>query len=222
MDTEELGGVYESLLESEPRISADVTFHRFELVGSGLRKQTGSYYTPSSLVAELIKSALDPVIANRLKNTRTYDERRKALLSITVCDPAAGSGHFLLAAARRIASELARIEADGNQPSPKQLREALRQVVRHCLYGVDINTLAVDLCKLGLWLEGHDPGRPLTFLDHHIKVGDSLIGANWDLVAEGIPNGAFDAVTGDDSNLTKTIKKQNREEQKGQLRWEIC
>ncbi|MBI4506368.1 MAG: N-6 DNA methylase, partial [Chloroflexi bacterium] len=217
MDAEELGGVYEGLLERQPQLLADPLQPRFEFVGSGQRKQTGSYYTPTPLVQELIRSALEPVIADRLKGAKTADERKQALLSITVCDPACGSGHFLLAAARRLADELARIEAGDAEPSPAQLRAALRQIIRHCLYGVDVNPLAVDLCKLALWLEGHDPGRPLTFLDHHVKLGNSLIGATWDLLAGGIPDVAFEPVTGDEKPIASAAKKRNRQERSGHL-----
>ena len=212
MDAEELGGVYEGLLEQQPQMVADATLPRFELVGSGERKLTGSYYTPTSLVQELIKSALEPVIAGRLKGKRTVEARWEALLNITVCDPACGSGHFLLAAARRLAGELARVEAGDAEPSPPELRSALREVIANCIYGVDLNPLAVDLCRLALWMEGHDPARPLTFLDSHIKVGNSLIGATAELVKSGVPDGAFDPVTGDDKKTASDFKKLNRKE----------
>jgi len=212
MDAEELGGVYEGLLERQPRLVAGEFNVRFELVGSGQRKQTGSYYTPTSLVQELLRSALEPVIADRLKKARTPERRRQALLRTTVCDPACGSGHFLLAAARRLAQELARIEAGDMEPSPADLRSALRQVIASCIYGVDRNPLAVDLCKLALWLEGHNPGKPLSFLDHRIKIGNSLVGATPELVARGIPDEAFTPVTGDDKKIASAIKKRNKEE----------
>src|SRR5207247_3587772 len=119
------------------------------------RKQTGSYYTPAPLVNELVKSALDPVIAAGLQ--RNPRDPELVLLTTRVCDAAAGSGHFLLAAARRIADELARARAAAHEASPAQLRHALRDVIRSCIYAVDQNPLAVDLCKLTLWLEGHEP-----------------------------------------------------------------
>ncbi|HZK67106.1 MAG TPA: N-6 DNA methylase, partial [Chloroflexota bacterium] len=137
MDSEELGGVYEGLLERQPRVRIETA--TFELVGSGERKTSGSYYTPSSLVQELIKSALEPVIAERLAKRKTADEKERALLRITVCDPACGSGHFLLAASRRLADELARLRAGDSEPTPGQIRHALRDVIRCCIYGVDLN-----------------------------------------------------------------------------------
>lgn len=217
MDVEELGGVYESLLERQPSVVVEAANPRFELVGSGTRKQTGSYYTPSSLVHELIKSALDPVIAHRLAGKRTPEEREAALLRITVGDAAVGSGHFLIAAARRLADELAHVRSGGREPSPQETRRALRDVIRHCLYGVDVNPLAVDLCRLTLWLESHEPGKPLTFLDHRIKLGNSLIGATPELVAKGIPDGAFAPVTGDDKGVASETKKRNKQEREGQM-----
>jgi hypothetical protein len=216
IDAEELGGVYEALLERQPDVCADEGNAHFDFTGSGQRKQTGSYYTPSELVDELIRSALDPVIVDRLKAARTPADQERVLLSISVCDSATGSGHFLLAAARRIARELARVKAGDREPSPAERREALRQVIRHCIYGVDANPLAVDLCKMALWLEGHDAGLPLTFLDHRIKLGNSLIGATPDLLRDGIPDGAYEPITGDDKKLAASFKKVNREEAKGQ------
>lgn len=216
MDVEELGGIYEGLLDQQPRVVADAANSHFELVGSGERKQTGSYYTPTSLVQELIKSALEPVIAERLAAARAPADREAALLGITVCDAAAGSGHFLLAAARRLADELARVRALDREPSLPEKRRALRDVIRHCIYGVDVNPLAVDLCKLTLWLEAHEGGRPLSFLDHHVKLGNSLIGAMPELVQAGIPDGAFDALSGDDKPIASAMKKRNKEMRAGQ------
>jgi len=141
------------------------------------------------------------------------------LLDLAVCDPACGSGHFLLAAARRIGRELARLASGEHEPDPAAQRHSIREAISHCVYGVDLNPLAVDLCRLALWLEGHEPGRPLGFIDHHIKCGNSLVGANADLVEKGIPSEAFEAVEGDDKKLAAQIKKRNRDELKApQLR----
>ena len=131
LDVEELGSVYESLLDLEPRIefaSHEGGCPAFQLVASTERKQTGSYYTPPDLVRELIDSALVPVLTERLAEGRTSAEREEALLGMRVLDPASGSGHFLLAAARRIAVELAQVRAADEGYSPAEYREALRDV----------------------------------------------------------------------------------------------
>jgi hypothetical protein len=208
LDVEELGSVYESLLDFRPFIQLDAN-EPFALVTGTERKTTGSYYTRPELVQELIKSALGPVIEERLRGAA---DKQQVLLSIKVCDPACGSGHFLLAAARRIGRELARVRSGEEQPTPTDFRRAVRDVIQHCIYGVDVNPLAVDLCKLALWLEGHNAGMPLSFLDHHIKQGNSLIGATRALVDAGIPDDAYKAVTGDDKTTASAIKKRNKQE----------
>ena len=95
--------------------------------------------------------------------------KSKAILDISVCDSACGSGHFILEAARRLGKELARIRVGEDEPTPEQFHVAVRDVISHCIHGVDMNPLAVDLCKLALWLEGHWAGKPLSFLDHRIR-----------------------------------------------------
>ncbi len=141
-----------------------------------------------------------------------------ALLSIKVLDPACGSGHFLLAAARRLGKELARVRTGEDEPAPARLREAIRDVIAHCIYGVDKNPLAVELARVALWLESHAPDRPLTFLDHRIKCGDSLVGVlDLAVLEAGIPDEAFEPVAGDDRKLAAGLKKRNRQERSGQL-----
>ncbi|WP_300083347.1 N-6 DNA methylase, partial [Propioniciclava sp.] len=176
------------------------------------RKSTGSYYTPTSLIDCLLDSALDPVLdrAERDPNPEA------ALLALTVCDPACGSGHFLVAAARRIAKRVAAIRTGDPEPPPERVREALADVVGRCIYGVDLNPLAAELAKVSLWLETLDPGRPLAFLDAQIKVGNSLIGATPALVALGVPDDAFAALEGDDKKIVAALKKQNKAERSGQ------
>jgi hypothetical protein len=217
LDTEELGSVYESLLEFHPQIDCSGVRPRFELGVGRERKSTGSYYTPPQLVNELIRSALEPVIQERLKGATTREAKERALLSIKVCDPAAGSGHFLLAAARRLGKELARIRSEADEPPPDQVREATRDVVAHCIYGVDKNPLAVELCRVALWLEAHCEGKPLTFLDHRIRCGDSLVGVyDLSVLRQGIPDEAFTPRTGDDRAVASEWKKRNRKERSGQ------
>ncbi len=244
MDSEELGSVYESLLELVPNLSLTAGVRRFGFIGDenelpspsgrgagvrvlppsptgrgvggeggtrgNARKLTGSYYTPDSLVRELIKSALEPVIERALaENPR---EPVKALLSLTVCDPACGSGHFLLAAARRLAEEVARLNATDGNPLPADYRRALREVVAHGIHGVDKNPLAVELARTALWLEAYTPERPLSFLDAHLRCGDALLGVLDPAVLDaGIPDQAFNALSGDDKEVVRRLKKANRD-----------
>jgi hypothetical protein len=214
MGTEELGSVYESLLELVPEV--DLHARRFGFVGltsegtsiatvaGNDRKLTGSYYTPDSLVQELIRSALDPVIEQRLAQNAAQPV--EALLAIRVIDPACGSGHFLLAAARRLAEKLATLRAPEGAVTPQAYRHALREVVGRCIFGVDRNPMAIELARTALWLEGFEEGRPLGFLDHHLQVGDALLGLT-DLQAleRGIAKDAFKPLSGDDKDVCKAL-----------------
>ena len=216
LGSEELGSVYESLLELHPQLNTDAgTFELASAAGSE-RKTTGSYYTAGPLISTLLDSALEPVIAARLEGKRTRAEQEQALLSIKVVDPASGSGHFLIMAAHRLARHLARIRTGDEEPSPAALRAALRDVVRHCIYGVDINPMAVELCKVALWMETLDPGKPLSFLDRNIQCGNSLIGASPQGLEDGIPDAAFAPVTGDDKAYCSEFKKLNKKEREQQ------
>ncbi len=221
LDVEEFGSVYESLLDYRPIVDlggASGAPPRFMLAPGAERKQTGSYYTPPELVRELIDGALVPVLEERLAGAKTPESKEKALLGLRVCDPASGSGHFLLAAARRIARELAKARTGEEEPAPAEYRAAIRDVVRNCIYAVDKNPLAVDLCKVALWIEGHAAGLPLGFLDHHVKCGDSLVGvADLSVLTEGIPDDAYKAATDDDKEAAKRYRQRNRTERTGQL-----
>jgi len=208
---EELGSVYESLLEMHPEINLEA--HTFELTiaRGNERKTSGSYYTPTSLIDSLLDSALDPV----LEEARAKPNPEKAILNLKVCDPACGSGHFLIAAAHRIAKRLAAVRTGNEEPGPEDRRTALRDVVGHCIYGVDINPMAVELCKVNLWMEAIEPGKPLSFLDAHIQPGNSLLGATPALLAKGIPDSAFEAVEGDDKKVCSEYKKRNHQQREG-------
>ena len=215
MGPEELGSVYESLLELVPEV--DLPARQFGFAGltsdgstqGNARKTSGSYYTPDSLVQELIKSALEPVIAQRLADKP--DNPTAALLDIKVIDPACGSGHFLLAAARRLAEALAAQRSPEGAVKPQDYRHALREVISHCIFGVDRNPMALELCRTALWLEGFEEGRPLSFLDHHLQCGDALLGLT-DLKAleSGIPAAAFKPLSGDDKDVCKELTKENK------------
>ena len=196
MGPDELGYVYEGLLELVPQITGggrSFSFAGADESRGHARKITGSYYTPDELVQLLLASALDPVIE------RTVDAHPEdavdALLELAIVDPACGSGHFLLAAARRLADRVARTRAGGT-PTPDDYQHALRDVVRRCIYGVDMNPLAVEICKVGLWMESIDPGLPLTFLESHIRCGNSLIGTSCALMGDQVPNAAWAVLGG--------------------------
>lgn len=210
MGPEELGSVYESLLELTPQIAKDGRQFAFATGGEtkgNARKTTGSYYTPDSLVQVLLDSALEPVIADTIaKNPGNAVE---ALLGLSIVDPACGSGHFLLAAARRLAAHVARLHANGT-PAAAEYRHALRQVVGRCIFGVDLNPMAVELCKVGLWMEAVEPGLPLTFLNSHIQHGNALLGTTPELMAKGIPDAAWDPIEGDDKKTASALKKRNK------------
>lgn len=215
MGPEELGSVYESLLELVPDVDLHArkfTFINLSDEGStagNARKTSGSYYTPDSLVQELIKSALEPVIEQRL--AAQPENPTRALLSTTIIDPACGSGHFLLAAARRLAERLAQYQSTDGAVKASDYRHALREVIAHCIFGVDRNPLALELARTALWLEGFEPGRPLSFLDHHLVCGDALLGVT-DLkqMAAGIPDGAYKPLSGDDKSVCKTLMQFNK------------
>jgi hypothetical protein len=205
LDVEEFGSVYEGLLELKLKIEAIPGSDKYtcNLTSSSERSKSGAHYTPEELVQPLIKHSLQYIIDER----KEKPDAEQQLLDIKVCDVACGSGHILLSAARKIALELACIretKAGDNkekveQPSPTYLRQAMRDVIRHCIYGVDKNPLAVELCKVALWLEAHNPNEPLNFLDHHIKCGDAIIGlAHREELELGIANEAFKAFNDDE------------------------
>ena len=210
LNVEEFGSVYEGLLEYEPVILPDGAQTTFAFKQGDERANTGSHYTPDELVQPLIKNSLDHLIAERLKS----EHPESALLSLRVVDVACGSGHILLAAARRIGHELAVVRTGEDQPSPLAMRTAVRDAIRHCIYGVDLNPLAVELCKVALWLEAHVPGEPLSFLDHHIKCGNAIVGyvRRDDIESRGVPEEAFVTMPGDDKDVAALLRQQNKAE----------
>ncbi|WP_280407951.1 Eco57I restriction-modification methylase domain-containing protein [Nocardia brasiliensis] len=227
MDAEELGSIYESLLESEPQIN--LTQRTFELADTlgNVRKKTGTYYTPTSLIDTLLDATLDPVIADAQKRGEQLaaaagladpaDSVVAQLLSMTICDPACGSGHFLVAAARRVAKRVAAVREGNPEPTLVAVRHAMHEVVARCIYGVDINPMAVELAKVSLWLEGMEPGRPMSFLDAHLKCGNALIGATPAVLWAGIPTKAFKLVEGDDRAVARSFERQNEAERDDQM-----
>jgi N-6 DNA Methylase len=208
LGAEELGSVYESLLELHAEVDDAARAFTLETAAGHERKTTGSYYTPTPLIRVLLDSALDPVLDEAVG----APDPEKALLSLKVLDPAAGSGHFLIAAAHRIANRLASVRAGGAEPSPSEVRGALRDVIGRCLHGIDVNPMAVELCKVSLWMEAQEPGRPLSFLDHRIVCGNSLLGATPALVEAGVPDAAFKELLGDDKEVARAWRSMNKRE----------
>lgn len=220
---DELGSVYESLLDYEPKLAKEsatigkreIKRGEFYLDDRGTdRKTTGSYYTDSRLVAQLIESALVPVINNALANKITPKEKEEALLDLKVADIACGSGAFICAALEKLGEQLSLIRmGDEERPTEDQLREAKRDVLLHCIYGVDLNPMALDLAKFSLWITASLPEMPLTFLDHKLKCGNSLIGATPTLIKKGIPEDAYKAVGDDNPTICAELKKRVRKQQ---------
>ena len=218
LNVEEFGSVYEGLLEYEPEFAGEGTDLQFGFRRGNGRAATGSHYTPDDLVQPLIRHSLDHMIAER----RKAGNPEAALLDLRVADIACGSGHILLAAARRIATELAVVRTGEEQPAPPAYRSALRDVICKCIYGVDLNPLAVELCKVALWLEAHSPGQPLNFLDHHIKCGNAIVGfTNHEELSHGVPMNAFKTLPCDDKDVVAIYRDKNRKEQRDQKQTSI-
>ena len=235
LSVQQLGSIYERLLEHEVVREGDVVDIRPNIFA---RKGSGSYYTPAELVALVLDETLEPLIERRTTAFRTAAEaaaqadpddvtasaRLRALdpaerlLELRVCDPAMGSGHFLVSLVDILADQVivAMAEAETvfedfehaserDYASPlagriQEVRETIlqnaaardwtvdveqlddrhivrRMVLKRCVYGVDKNPMAVELAKVSLWLHSFTVGAPLSFLDHHLRCGDSLFGA---------------------------------------------
>jgi hypothetical protein len=177
LDVEQLGAVYERVLDYEPARDEGPTRDGGPLVlarTSTERKSTGSFYTPRAITEFLVRRTLHPLVAGR---------SAEDILALRVVDPAMGSGAFLVAACRYLGdAAAAALERDrGGLTDAERLEQRThlrRAVAERCLYGVDLNPMAVQLARLSLWLTTLAADRPLTFLDHHLAVGDSLLGAS--------------------------------------------
>ena len=179
---------------------------------------------PQAFADCLLDSALEPVLdaavqrggqaAKRRRNSSEAAEVAKALLAVTVCDPACGSGSLLVAAARRIARRVA--EAREGNRSPDALRRAMREVVGSCVYGVDVSAEAVERTKDRLRLAADVPGMTPLFLDGRVRQGNALIGASPDQIERGIPDEAFLAADGDDRRHARSLRRANAKPDPGQ------
>lgn len=209
LNVEEFGSVYEGILEKRPVIiqGSETTPWSFDYIGGLDRQSTSSYYTRPDLVQSLIRTTLEPVIKEKISKFSTPEEKVKALLDMKVCDAASGSGHIVLAMARTIAWYVCSIRTGEDNPASIDYRRALHEVIQRCVYAVDYNPDAVELCKVVLWIEGYCAGKPLSFLDHHIRCGNSVVGvADLDMLLKGVPDKAFNG----DKEALKTLKKLNR------------
>ena len=208
LDVRHLGDIYEGLLEYQPKIAdqdlvivskkgsetvespsspdQEVAYREGEvylLTDKGERKATGSYYTPDYIVRYIVENTLAPLCEGK-----SVDE----ILSLKILDPATGSGHFLVGVVDYLAEELI------THPDAPYITETTdaetelaywrRRVVESCVYGVDLNPMAVELAKLALWLHTVAKGEPLSFLDHHIRCGNSLIGAKIENLSHLLPS----------------------------------
>ncbi|MBV9709105.1 MAG: Eco57I restriction-modification methylase domain-containing protein [Chloroflexi bacterium] len=204
-----LGTIYEGLLEyhleqteaedSEDGWTIDLRNDK------GERKATGSYYTPDYIVKYIVEQTIGPLLQSAVEQTSDEKGKVDAVLAIKVLDPAIGSGHFLVEATEYIARFLVEL----NIQAPSVLKDAdlaywKRRVVQSCIYGVDVNPLAVELAKLSLWLSTVAKDRPLSFLDHHVRIGNALIGTRLADIATS-PNG--------NGSLRKTKKAEAPREQ---------
>ena len=211
LDVEEFGSVYEGILEMRPFVQPGVSAAdwQFGFVGGLDRQSTSSYYTRPDLVQNLIKTTLEPVIKEKISHLSTTEEKVKALLNMKVCDAASGSGHIVLAMARTIAWYICTLRTGEDNPASLDYRQALREVISRCVYAVDYNPDAVELCKVVLWIEGYCAGKPLSFLDHHIRCGNSVLGvSDLQMLIDGVPD---KALTAEDKDTLKALKKMNQE-----------
>ena len=262
LPVEQLGALYEGLLDH--RLTVDEG-GKPVLLGDGDRRATGSYYTPRWIVDYLAAETVGPALAERETRFRESmgevaglrarhaaaegDDRARLereihavrewaaddLLSLRVCDPAMGSGHFLVHAADWITARIAALldELPGNPVTARlaaQRREIVaalsahsarvdparigdaallkRTVVRRCLFGVDLSPMAAELARVSLWLDAFVPGAPLPLLDHHLKCGNALVGTRVDEVQRAIeedPRGQLDAFGGPFRELLRTF-----------------
>lgn len=219
LDVVETGEVFSGLYDYYARTEKDSYIVDYVHTGSD-RKTSGAYFTPYSLVLELLRTALDPVLEQ--KKAEYKDDPACGLLSTTVCDPACGAGVFLVMAARRIAENLVQIYDKDEDPwialrKLPSYRRALREAVASCLYGMDLNPVTVDVCRMVLWLECADPGQYIHISARRVVCANPLLGTTWEAIAKGIPDDACKPLAGDDKQACAKLQKANKEFRKSLL-----
>ena len=181
LDVEQLGAVYEQVLERQPSASPGAPLVRTREA----RKASSTFYTPRALTAWLVRRTLEPIVANRSAD---------AILQLRILDPAMGSGAFLVGACRYLSAALEDAMVREGRWHPGEITVAdrvglRRDIAQRCLFGVDVNPTAVQLARLSLWLATLASDKPLSFLDHRLVAGDSLVGATVDDVRRQPPGG---------------------------------
>ncbi|MFO7992417.1 MAG: N-6 DNA methylase, partial [Thermoplasmata archaeon] len=184
---EDDGKIVEKLDEGDVYLTTD----------KGERKATGSYYTPEYVVQYIVENTLDPILKDikeeLLKEAggNFADQFAERVFELKILDPAMGSGHFLTNVVDHLAKEIVNAhEKQAEEFGAETVDEshdihwARRQVVQRCIYGVDLNPMAVELAKVSLWLRTLASQQPLAFLDHHLKTGNSLIGSDIEEIEE--------------------------------------
>ena len=172
LDVEQLGAVYERVLEYEPSATGPIVLTR----ARDTRQSSGTFYTPRTVTAAVVRRTLEPLVRNRTA---------QQILQLRVLDPAMGSGAFLVATCRYLAAAAERSLVQEGRWHPGEITASdranlRREIAQRCVFGVDVNPMAVQLARLSLWLATLASDRPLTFLDHRLVAGDSLVGAGLD------------------------------------------
>jgi len=181
LETRHLGAVYEHLLEyhltveNKKNLELECQDKIAELPDPEERKTSGSYYTPKHVVDDIAQRCISPLIDKIIKENPDKQTQIEKVLDLKILDPAMGSGHFIVGAVEYISKRLCEIEI--GEITEELYIERKRDVVRRCIYGTDLNPLAVDLASLSLWLETLSSEKPLSFLQSHLKCGNSLIGS---------------------------------------------
>lgn len=230
-----LGTIYEGLLEYHLRLNPEAEMQGWttELVTSkGERRASGSYYTPGYITRLMTERTLAPIVDAALTETagQGAEATSRAILEIDVVDPAMGSGHFLVEAIDYLAERLVAADVlpehlrtgSSDEPGVERSQTGLgidelaywkRRVAQSSIYGVDRNPLAVELAKLSIWLATAAGDRPLSFLDHHLRCGNSLVGTNLESVQSGKPESVRSA------RSRRAAQREAESLAAGQLSW---